>query len=238
MSGGATTRRWRRPLRSLLAALAPPLLRIVCRFIVWSLRVEYRGDAPLRARWASGGRAILSFWHNRQLLVPMMASFAPMCLMVSHSRDGELATQVLRAWHIETVRVSASRGAVGGFLRLARAYRAGQNLTVLPDGPRGPRYVAKPGVVYLAKTLDAPIYPMAYAASRAIALRSWDRSIIPLPFARVLVEIGEPLTVPAEADAAQLEAIRAALDERLRGLTESVDSEMARRSPAAARHAA
>ncbi len=231
MSGGATT-------RSLLAALAPPLLRIVCLLIIWSLRVEYRGDAALRARWAAGGRAILSFWHNRQLLLPLMASFAPMCVMVSHSRDGEMATKILRAWRIATVRGSASRGAVSGFLRLARAYRAGQNLAVLPDGPRGPRYAAKPGVVYLAKTLETPIYPMSFAASRGVALRSWDGLLIPLPFARVLVEMGEPLTVPVDADAAQLEVIRAALDERLRALTESVESEMARRSPAAARRAA
>jgi lysophospholipid acyltransferase (LPLAT)-like uncharacterized protein len=238
MSGAATTRRWRRPLRSLLAALAPPLLRTVCRLIIWSLRVEYRGEAALRARWASGGRAVLSFWHNRQLLLPLMASFAPMCVMVSHSRDGEMATKVLRAWRVETVRGSASRGAVAGFLRLARAYRDGHNLAVLPDGPRGPRYVAKPGVVYLAKTLDTPIYPMTYAASRAVALRSWDGLIIPLPFARVLVEVGEPLSVPADADAAQLEALRATLDERLRGLTDAVEAEMTRRSPAATRRAA
>lgn len=238
MTGAATTRRRRRPLRSLLAALAPPLLRVVCRSIIWTLRVEYRGAAPLRARWAGGGRAIISFWHNRQLLLPLMASFAPICVMVSHSRDGEMATKVLRAWRIQTVRGSASHGAVRGFLQLVRAYRAGANLAILPDGPRGPRYVAKPGVVHLGKTLDTPIYPMTFAASRAVMLGSWDRLIIPLPFARVVVEVGEPLIVPADADAAQLEAIRATLDERLRGLTESVEAEMAQRSPTAARRAA
>lgn len=231
-------RPWRRPLRRLLAALAPPLLRAVVAFIIWSLRVEYRGDAALRARWAAGERAVLAFWHNRQVLVPLLAGFAPLCIMVSHSRDGEMATKILHAWRVTTVRGSASRGAVSGFLRLVRAYRGGATLALMPDGPRGPRYVAKPGIVHLAKTLATPIYPVACAADRFVALRSWDRLIIPLPFARVLVEVGEPLAVPADADASQLDAIRGALDERLGAMTDAVESEVARRSPAAARRAA
>lgn len=231
-------RPWRRPLRSVLAALAPPLLRAVILFIVWTLRVEYRGDAALQARWANGERVLLGFWHNRQVLVPLLARFAPLCIMVSHSRDGEMATKILRAWDVATVRGSASRGAVSGFLRLVRAYRGGANLAVMPDGPRGPRYVAKPGIVALAKTLDTPIYPVACAISRAVALRSWDRLLIPVPFARVLVTVGEPLGVPGDADAAQVEAIRATLDERLAALTDAAELELAQPAPAAARHAA
>jgi lysophospholipid acyltransferase (LPLAT)-like uncharacterized protein len=128
---------------------------------------------------------------------------------------------------VATVRGSASRGAVGGFLRLVDAYRRGHDLAVLPDGPRGPRYVAKPGVVHLAKAVGSPIFPVAYAASRAARLRSWDRLIIPLPFARVLVQIGEPLEVPSHANAEQLDRCRAELEHRLIALTQAVESQVA-----------
>jgi lysophospholipid acyltransferase (LPLAT)-like uncharacterized protein len=234
MSERARKSRWRRPIRNFLAALAPPVLRVFCRLLVWTLRVEYVGADGLRARWARGEQAIVAFWHNRLLLVPLIASGVPMCIMVSHHRDGEMVTSVLNAWGVSTVRGSASRGAVSGFLRLVGAYRRGQNLAVLPDGPRGPRYVAKPGVVHLAKSLAAPIYPMAYAANRCVRLRSWDQLIIPLPFARIAIQIGAPLVVPAHADAEQLDHCRVELERALTALTDSVDAKAAGRALSAA----
>jgi lysophospholipid acyltransferase (LPLAT)-like uncharacterized protein len=218
---------WWKPYRRSLARLAPPLLRVLLRVLRWTLRVEYVGAEGLHARWAGGEQAIISFWHNRLLMLPVVANGTPICIMVSRHRDGEIATNLLGAWGVSTVRGSASRGAVSGFLRLVDAYRHGQSLAVLPDGPRGPRYVAKPGVVHLAKAVGGPIYPMAYAATRAMHLRSWDRLIVPLPFARVLVEIGEPLAVPPHASAEELEHCRGELERRLAALTASVDAKVA-----------
>ena len=103
------------------------------------------------------------------------------------------------------------------------AYRRGNNLAVIPDGPRGPRYVAKPGVIRLAKAVGAPIYPIAYAANRVWQLRSWDRLIIPLPFAHVVCVVGAPLPVPAGASADELAALRAELERRLVEITASVE---------------
>jgi lysophospholipid acyltransferase (LPLAT)-like uncharacterized protein len=230
MSNTRRKSRWRRPLRNFFARLAPPLLRVLGRFLFWSLRVEYRGAESLRARWAGGERAIVSLWHNRLLLVPVIASGAPLCIMVSQHRDGEMATKLLAAWGVATVRGSATRGAVGGYLRLVDAYRHGHNLAVLPDGPRGPRYVAKPGVAHLAKSLGAPIYPVAYAASRFVRLRSWDRLIIPLPFARLLVQVGAPITVPSQSDAEQLDHCRLEVERALNALTDSVEGQVGQRT--------
>src|SRR5262245_25031620 len=218
---------WWKPYRERLASLAPPLLRVLLRVLRWTLRIEYIGAEALRARWARGEQAIISFWHNRLLMLPVVADGRPICIMVSHHRDGEIATNLLGAWGVTTVRGSASRGAVAGFLRLVDAYRHGHNLAVLPDGPRGPRYVAKPGVVHLAKAVGGPIYPMAYAASRAVRLRSWDQLIVPLPFARMFIEVGEPLAVPPHASAQQLEGCRSERERRLVALTAAVDARVA-----------
>src|SRR5262245_46643273 len=215
---------WWRPYRTTLARLAPPLPRILLRLLRGTLRIDTVGAEALRARWARGERAIVSFWHNRLLMLPLIADGQPMCIMVSQHRDGEIATNLLGAWGVSTVRGSATRGAVGGFLRLVDAYRRGSNLAVIPDGPRGPRYVAKPGAVYLAKAVGSPIYPIAYAANRAARLRSWDGLIIPLPFARVLIQFGEPLELPADASDELVEDCRAELERRLNALTQAVES--------------
>ncbi|MEO8604321.1 MAG: lysophospholipid acyltransferase family protein [bacterium] len=214
----------RRRLLAWLAKLAPLLLRPALRLLQLSLHSEYGGDAALRARWANGEQVILAFWHNRLLLLPVIGEGVPMCIMVSHHRDGEVATRLLSAWRIATVRGSASRGAVGGFLRLVDAYRGGRNLVVLPDGPRGPRYVAKPGVVHLAKATGAAIFPIAYSASRDWRLKSWDRLIVPRPFSRLRVEVGPPLSVPPDATPDQLIALRSELEGRLNDLTSAVEA--------------
>jgi lysophospholipid acyltransferase (LPLAT)-like uncharacterized protein len=98
---------------------------------------------------------------------------------------------------------------------------------VVPDGPRGPRYVVKPGVIHLARATGAPIVPVTYAASRMRQLHSWDRLIIPLPFCRVLYVIGEPLRVPRDADDRDLEAMRCELEGRLNTITQAADAEVA-----------
>jgi lysophospholipid acyltransferase (LPLAT)-like uncharacterized protein len=216
---GARGRPWRRRLRRPLAAIAPPLLDLLLRALRFTLRFDYVNAEDLQARWQRGEQAIVAFWHNRLLMLPVVAAGVPICIMVSHHRDGQVATRLLAGFGVSTVRGSASRGAVAGFLRLVDAYRRGHNLAVLPDGPRGPRYVAKPGVIRLAKAVGAPIYPMTYAASRAAHLRSWDRLLIPLPFARIRIAVGAPLSVPPQASAAELEALRAELEGRLNALT-------------------
>ena len=99
---------WWRPYRNTLARLAPPLLQIVLRLLQWTLRVDMRGDDTLRERWARGERAIVSFWHNRLLMLPLIADGQPMCIMVSQHRDGEIATHLLGAWGVETVRGSGA----------------------------------------------------------------------------------------------------------------------------------
>ena len=214
----------RRRLLARLANLAPLLLRPLLRLLQASLRIEYVGAEELQACAARGEQAILAFWHNRQLMLPVVTFGRPACVLISQHRDGELATRVLSGWGIATVRGSATRGAIAAFRNLVQAYKRGYSVVVVPDGPRGPCYVAKPGVIRLARAVDAPIYPMAYAADRVRRLRSWDRMLVPLPFARVTVTVGAPLRVPATAGDAELEALRDELEQRLRQITAAADA--------------
>jgi lysophospholipid acyltransferase (LPLAT)-like uncharacterized protein len=125
------------------------------------------------------------------------------------------------------VRGSATRGAVGGFVRLVHAFRTGYNLAVIPDGPRGPRHTAKPGVIRLAKATGAPLFPVSYAASRCVRLGSWDRLMIPLPFARVTVVVGEPILVERRAGEVELEEQRRVLEARLAELGRRAEDDLA-----------
>src|SRR5690606_11933098 len=83
-----------------------------------------------------------------------------------------------------------------------------RSVVLLPDGSKGPVYEAKAGVVALARLTGAPIVPMSYWADRFWRLGSWDRMIVPKPFARVAVAVGEPIWVPRDLTDEQLEAKR------------------------------
>ncbi len=117
--------------------------------------------------------------------------------------------------------------AVAGFLALVRAFREGFSLALVPDGPRGPCYEAKVGVVQVARITGAPIIPVSYATDRMKQLRSWDRLMIPLPFARVVFAIGEPIVVPRNADDALIEQQRQVLQQRLNELGRQAEAHLA-----------
>jgi len=218
---------WRKPLLRVVTALAPPIVGWLLRLVAWTLRTDFSRCAALRSRWDRGDRVIVAFWHNRLMMMPPLAAGVPVSIMVSHHRDGEIATRVLAPLGIRTVRGSSTRGGVSGFRRLVQAYRLGDTLGVVPDGPRGPRYEAKPGVIRLGKATGATIFPVSCAASRFIELRSWDRLIVPLPFSRVTFLAGVPIDVARDARGEELESYRRVLAHQLTELTRAAELRLA-----------
>lgn len=217
-------------VQRVVLATAPRLASSALAALQRSLRLEFVGAEELFDLWQRE-RVILAFWHNRVLLMPLAARGQPICILISRSRDGELAARALARWGIATVRGSASRGGAAGFLQLVRAYRRGYHLAVVPDGPRGPRYRVKQGVIHLAKATGATLFPVTYSASRFVQLRSWDRLLIPLPFARVRYYVGSPIYVGPDSTTEHLEHARSELEQRLTALTERADRETARHQP-------
>jgi hypothetical protein len=218
---------WRAPLLRLLTVVAPVILSGALRMLSWTLRLDIVGADDLFRRWSNGEKVIVAFWHSRLLFMPMAARGRPVCIMVSEHRDGEIASRALARWGIHTVRGSATRGGARGFLRLVAAYRSGDSLAVVPDGPQGPRHKAKPGVIHLAKITGAVIVPVSAAASQARCLGSWDRMLIPLPFARVVLIAGEPLVVSRDADDNEVEQLRRILEDRLNELGRAAEQRLA-----------
>lgn len=215
----------RKGLLRLLTPLVPPLLSGVLRLVARTVCIQYLDTYEFFRRWDAGERLIVAFWHNRAVMMPVAGQGRKLCILNSQSRDGEIATRALARWGIRSVRGSATRGGAGGFMQLVNAYRhAGYSLVVVPDGPRGPRCIVKPGVIHLSRATGATIFPVTYAATRTRQLRSWDRLIIPLPFSRIVFIAAEPLTVPRHASNEEVEALRRQLEARLNAVTAAADA--------------
>lgn len=220
-----------------LAALPPVvgLGRGAVRLLGASLRLEEVNRAVVETLWAAGAPLIYAVWHGRMLMLPYFYGRARRVhVLVSRSRDGELLSRFVQGFGVRVVRGSSSRGGAAALLGLARLLRDERTeVLIVPDGPRGPRYVVQAGPVLLAKLSGAPILPIGFGVSRGTVLRSWDEFVIPHPFARAAVVFGDPIVVAATVDREALERCRQDLELALRHVTAEADRTVgARRVPA------
>ena len=208
-----------------LIGVAGWLIYLALRLIAATTRRSVVNPDELRGYFRAGRPVILAFWHGRMVMMPFAYEGRGACIMNSRHRDGALISRAIERLGIEVVRGSSSRGWVGGLKGLLDAHRRGRDLVVVPDGPRGPRCRAKSGVIQLARVTGVPVFPIACAARPAHVLRSsWDWLTIPLPGARVVYVVGEPIRVAADASAADVERARAELEGRLNRITELADA--------------
>jgi lysophospholipid acyltransferase (LPLAT)-like uncharacterized protein len=161
-------------------------------------------------------------WHNRiaagagLLIRRMVPSGMDFTLLSSPSRDGDLSAGVVTAHGVRVIRGSASRGGARALLEVIRTIREhGTSPILVPDGSRGPAYVLKPGTLKVASKTARPIVCVGLAARRAWVLRTWDRLIVPKPFARIAVAVAEPREVPDGLDAEGLSVLAGEVQETL-----------------------
>jgi hypothetical protein len=143
---------------------------------------------------------VVSFWHNCIFPAIYISRNLGLRVMSSDSFDGEWTGRIIRKFGFVKVRGSASRGAIRGLIGMKREVEEGWTVVFTIDGPRGPRYVAKPGPVLLASTTGAPMVAFYVAVEKAWILKSWDLCIIPKPFSRALLRMGRKITVPRDGD--------------------------------------
>jgi lysophospholipid acyltransferase (LPLAT)-like uncharacterized protein len=200
------------------------------QLVTWGLRLLYVTLRPVHVQqhferqvWSGGTPVVLAFWHGRTLYFLHLYHRQRFTILVSRSRDGEFVSRILQRFGVHVTRGSSSRGGAQALLEIARQVRRGYHAALTPDGPRGPRYEVQPGVVALAQQTGAAILPVTYSARWKKVLRSWDSFLVPLPFSRVVVIYGEPISVPASAPPAVFQAKRQEVEVRLRQITEMAD---------------
>lgn len=166
-------------------SLLPPVGAALVRAIRGTMRLEQRGTEPVDALYREGRSIILAFWHAQQLMIPFGYRGPGSHVLISQHGDGEIIARIIARFGHEAVRGSSTRGGAAALRTLIKLGRSGKDVVVTPDGPKGPRQVAKLGVVQLAKATGLPIVPLGFACSKKNSSRagiaSWCR--IPSPAA-------------------------------------------------------
>ncbi|TVR58766.1 MAG: DUF374 domain-containing protein [Gemmatimonadales bacterium] len=173
----------------------------------------------------AGRPVIFIFWHSRLLPLVHLHRGQGVVALVSHHRDGEYIARVIRRRGFEAARGSSTRGGSEALRDLVRWARKGRDIGITPDGPKGPARRLKLGAVTLGRITGLPLVPAAAAASRAWRARSWDRFVVPAPFARIHVRYAAPITIPRDASEEELESLRLRAESELNRITDQVDAE-------------
>jgi lysophospholipid acyltransferase (LPLAT)-like uncharacterized protein len=200
----------------LAVLIAAAILEILWR----TCRISISGGERLAGLLREHGAVVPVFWHQHLLMCARFVASRRFGLkpgfMISPSVDGQAPTMLAALYGAHVVRGS---GSYTGMRAVRGAHQAivkeGISPAITPDGPRGPRFVFKPGAIFAAQISGKAVVPIAYAAKPAWLLRTWDKFVIPSPFGKIRIAIGEPYFPPAEMDDAQMQAAQREMERRL-----------------------
>ena len=192
---------------------------------LWARTLRYKVDDRAGVVQSRVTRNFIGcLWHNRLLVLPfILRRFTPNrrgAALISASRDGDLLTQAIHRFGFDVVRGSSSKLGAAALLQLAEVLAKGGDVVITPDGPRGPVYELGPGPVFLAQKTGAEILPIHLEYSSCWRFNSWDRFILPRPFAEVRVIFGKPHSVAPTTTAEEFEAERRRLESEMLSLVE------------------
>jgi lysophospholipid acyltransferase (LPLAT)-like uncharacterized protein len=193
------------------------------RAILATTRADRINDAPQKRIRAEGKGVIFMLWHGRLLPCIYLHRNEGIVGIVSRNRDGEYLARLMHRWGFATARGSSSAWGGDALRKLVRHLGAGRSVAITPDGPRGPREVMTPGVVALARLSGAPIIPASAGASRGWWFGSWDRLLVPQPFARIRMVFGDPVEVPRDLPEQETPRVMEDLSGRLAEVTAEAD---------------
>lgn len=225
-----TVYKWYDPI---LLWILIPIFSLFIRLLFLSCRVVRLEGAEneKKAIDMSGDRVIYASWHQRLFYQVHRLRNRRVTVMISQSRDGEYIARFVNLLGLRDVRGSSTRGGVDALKDLVRRMRDGANGGMIPDGPTGPPREAKIGTIILGRLTGAPIIPISWGADRCWIFNSWDRFMIPKPFARISYYYGEPIIVPHSARGPEMEELRKLLDEKLNNITRQCDEVFGEQRP-------
>jgi len=217
----------RKPL-TLKTRLIIHLAAFVIRIWFSTCRVNITGRRYLKRFFINDEPAVGATWHRGAVfLVWYFGRYHPI-IMFSKSADGDLLADFAAKMGVIPVRGSSSRGGREALTMMARylkRHKRGVAATVL-DGPQGPRFVAKTGMVALAKLTQKPLLPVMMSAWPAITIKTaWDRTLIPLPFARVVISLAKPWDIPEDYGMAKIENLRGEVEAKLNRMMHAADTQ-------------
>ncbi len=192
----------------------PSLGAAAIRIYSRTLRLRIEGGEEIERLRSQGTRIVYALMHGRQFMVYRLFGRKNICVMSSLSQDGRLQAAILQRFGFRISFGSSAKSPVRALIGMVKYMQEGSDSIIAVDGPRGPLYRVKPGVLFLAKKLNAVIVPFTFSVRRGLVMKAWDRYLLPAPFTKVFAFLGSPVRLSRddshdvmEKEAARLERI-------------------------------
>ncbi len=198
----------------------PYLTAAALRVLHWTCRFEIVGEENYLEALKGEGPKIAAFWHFSYPSILYFFRDRGYLTIISRSRDGELAARMVQRLGFFPFRGSPGKGGVAALKGIISAFRKAPGGGFVADGSQGPAQVAQRGLLLLAMYSGCPIYPVSIAADRSWRFASWDKTLLPKPFARVLISFGPRIDVERRASSVEIEECRVQLERTLNEITE------------------
>lgn len=224
-----STRRltWKTRLRIELSAF---FITQLARLWFGTVRVDIRNPGVYEKYFKNGetGNVVAGSWHRHAIfLFYFFRTLGRRGIMISRSLDGELTSRIARRLGYTPIRGSSSKGgsqALDEMITFMKDKSEKRLCGTAVDGPKGPARQLKKGMLVLARETGSWFVPMACSGNRVITFpRAWDRTIIPKPFSRMVIDFDEPVFIPDNIGEAEFEGLRSEMEYRLNRLTDHVD---------------
>jgi lysophospholipid acyltransferase (LPLAT)-like uncharacterized protein len=225
---------WSRRLQIPIIAL---VVYSVIRVLGPTLRFEVLGWHHAERTHRSGRRVVWAFWHRVIIPISWWARNMGIVVLNTTAFDGQWTRKVIERLGFGTAQGSSSRGGLRGLAVMAKRIEQGKDCAFTIDGPRGPRYVAKPGPVMLARRTGAPIMVFHIGVERGKTFeKTWDHFLMPYPFSRAVILFSAPIDVPANADSEAMAAKHAEMQRELERVRDIAESWFSLHEPERQRH--
>ncbi|MFH1862269.1 MAG: lysophospholipid acyltransferase family protein [bacterium] len=198
----------------------------IIRLLRLTLRVERVNFEPVQKLLQGGKPLLWCLWHGRMYLPMLEHSKRGIAVMISLHADGEMIARVAKKLGYRTVRGSSTRGGKEAFYEMLDYLNGGCQGAMLPDGPTGPRHYFKPGTLFLAQRSQAYLIPITFAAKPCWRFHSWDRFVLPKPFAHCALYYGTPIQIPEVIPQAEVEAWRLKLEQMMIELVNAAETHL------------
>lgn len=197
------------------------------KILIWlwmkACRWNVTGAEPFESLRAAGRPVVWLIWHGKIFVVPYFFRKRGILALVSPSKDGEFVSRLMDGWGYKLIRGSGSHPMKTAWIEMIKELRAGGQVMIIPDGPKGPDRKFKLGAIKLASETGAVMVPFSFTARKKKILHSWDRFEMFFPFAKIAAVYGEPIEVPPNLDPARQEEERLRAEKIMVAFDEEVD---------------
>jgi lysophospholipid acyltransferase (LPLAT)-like uncharacterized protein len=204
--------------------LFPPVIAFFVRMVSISLRLHWVGREKLEPLWRENRRLVYAFWHGRHFMMIHPFRNRKISVLTSTSRDGRLLADALTWFGYDNIPGSSHKSPVRALMASVQKTREGFDIAFAVDGPTGPRHQVKPGALFVAKKANAWIVPLSFSAGSSWTFHSWDRYLLPKPFARIVLILGDPYRPSSDLSAETVEKERLELERTLLRLDAEADA--------------